>query len=97
MEGTRLRPASLLLKAGNEGDRHMGSAVYRIAPHGGGWGVLHDGETVGPYETKEAAFEATAAAASIAMREGHSIEITAPGREVEGFGSAGRAGVSSPG
>lgn len=62
----------------------MGSASYRIAPHKGGWGVSHDGDTVGPYETKEAAFEATVAAASNAMREGHAIEITAPGREVEG-------------
>jgi hypothetical protein len=75
----------------------MGSAVYRIAPHDGGWGVSHDGETVGPYETKEAAFEATAAAASIAMKEGHSIEITAPGREAEGFGSAERDRVAPPG
>jgi hypothetical protein len=64
----------------------MGSAAYRIAPHDGGWGVSHDGDTVGPYETKEAAFEATVAAASIAMREGHSIEITAPGREAENPG-----------
>jgi hypothetical protein len=61
----------------------MGSAVYRILPHQSGWGVAHDGDTVGPYETKEAAFEATVAAASIAMKEGHAVEITAPGREAE--------------
>ena len=61
----------------------MGVAVYKIVPYQSGWGVFHDGNTVGPYETKEAAYEATAAAASMAMREGHAIEITAPGREVE--------------
>jgi hypothetical protein len=58
----------------------MGSAVYKVIPFEGGWGVTHDGETIGPYETREAAFEATAAAASLALREGHAIEITAPAR-----------------
>lgn len=61
----------------------MGMAAYRIEPYQSGWGVTHDGATVGPYETKEAAYEATVAAASIAMRDGHAIEITAPGREAE--------------
>ena len=56
----------------------MGQATYRIEPFETGWGVTHDGSTVGPYETKEAAYEATVAAASIALREGHAIEITAP-------------------
>jgi hypothetical protein len=56
-------------------------AAYKIIPYQSGWGVSHDGETVGPYETKEAAYEASVAAASMAMREGHAIEITAPGRE----------------
>ena len=41
----------------------MSSAVYRIVPYQEGWGVAHDGSTTGPYATKEAAFEATAAAA----------------------------------
>ncbi len=61
----------------------MGTAKYRIAPYETGWGVLHDGKTVGPYETKEAAYEATVAAASIALRQGHAIEITAPGEAAE--------------
>jgi hypothetical protein len=56
-------------------------AAYKIIPFQSGWGVAHDGETVGPYETKEAAYEASVAAASMALREGHAIEITAPGRE----------------
>ena len=61
----------------------MGSAIYKIVPYEGGWGVSHDGSTIGPYATKEAAFEATAAAASIAMHDGHAVEITAPGRETD--------------
>jgi Uncharacterized protein conserved in bacteria (DUF2188) len=61
----------------------MSSAVYRIVPYEGGWGVTHDGATTGPYATKEAAFAATADAASIAMRDGHAIEISAPGREAD--------------
>ena len=60
----------------------MGLAVYRIAPYETGWGVTHDGKTVGPYETREAAYEATVAAGSMALREGHSLEITVPGEEV---------------
>lgn len=61
----------------------MGMAAYRIVPFETGWGVEHDGSTKGPYETKEAAFEASVAAASIAMREGHAIEVTAPGHQTE--------------
>lgn len=58
----------------------MGTAAYRIDRYQTGWGVNHDGKTVGPYETLEAAYEATVAAASMALREGHAIEITAPSR-----------------
>jgi hypothetical protein len=61
----------------------MGQATYKILPYESGWGVAHDGGTVGPYETREAAFEATVAAASIAMKEGHAVEITAPARDAE--------------
>jgi len=60
----------------------MGMASYSIEPYQSGWGVKHDGETVGPYETKVAAFEATVAAASLALREGHALEITAPGKDI---------------
>jgi phosphotransferase system HPr-like phosphotransfer protein len=60
----------------------MGMAAYKIEPYQTGWGVSHDGKMVGSYETKEAAFEATVAAASLALREGHAIEITAPGRDM---------------
>jgi hypothetical protein len=59
----------------------MGMASHKIEPYQSGWGVMHDGETVGPYETQEAAFEATVAAASLALKEGHALEITAPGAD----------------
>jgi len=61
----------------------MGTASYSIEPYQSGWGVKHDGETVGPYETREAAFEATVAAASLALKEGHALEITASGKEIQ--------------
>jgi hypothetical protein len=61
----------------------MGTAAYKIGPYQGGWGVAHDGNTVGPYETKEAAFEATVMAASNALREGHAVEIFAPSRAAD--------------
>lgn len=66
----------------------MGRAVYEIVPYETGWGVAHDGSIGGPYATKEAAFEAAAAAASLAMHQGHAIEITAPGREAESIAVA---------
>jgi hypothetical protein len=37
----------------------MGVAAYKVRPYQGGWGVTHDGSTVGPYESKESAFEAS--------------------------------------
>ena len=58
----------------------MGMASYSIEPYQSGWGVKHDGETVGPYATKEAAFEAAVAAASLAIREGHEVHISVPDR-----------------
>ena len=56
----------------------MGMASYRIFGLPGDWHVEHDGEAENSYETKESAFEA-AAAASLALREGHEVIITAPG------------------
>lgn len=61
----------------------MGSAVYKIIPYEGGWGVAHDGNTTGPYATKAAALAASADAAGIAMRDGHAIEISAPSRDAD--------------
>jgi hypothetical protein len=57
----------------------MGLASYAITPIAGKWGILHDGEVEGDYVTKEAAFEAAVAAASLAIREGHEVHVSAPG------------------
>lgn len=58
----------------------MGLAEYAIVAHDDGWTILHDGETRNQYATKEAAFEAAVAAASLAIREGHEVHVSVPGR-----------------
>ena len=62
----------------------MGLARYRILGTAGTWTVEHDGKSPNDYATKEAAFEAAVAAASLALREGHEIILTAPESEVGG-------------
>ena len=57
----------------------MGMANYRIFGLPGDWHIEHDGKAENTYATKESAFEAAAAAASLALREGHEVMITAPG------------------
>lgn len=59
----------------------MGLATYAIIEAGERWSVLHDGNVEGDYETKEAAFEAAIAAASLAIRQGHEVHVSAPGSE----------------
>ncbi|MGJ4942069.1 hypothetical protein ACQR1W_15955 [Bradyrhizobium sp. HKCCYLS1011] len=59
----------------------MGVAEYAIVSVRDQWGVLHDGEIKGEYATKEAAFETAAAAASLAIRQGHEVRLTVPARE----------------
>ena len=49
----------------------MGLAQYAVIRHEGAWGILHDGDVKNIYDTKEAAFEAAVAAASLAIRQGH--------------------------
>jgi hypothetical protein len=56
----------------------MGLACYEIVGNEREWRVRHDGQAENVYETKEAAFEAAVTAASLAMRQGHEIRITAP-------------------
>ena len=68
----------------------MGNAAYRITPYQGGWGVQHDGSTKGPYETKEAAFEATVMAASNALREGQRSRSPLPGEKLSRAAAARR-------
>ncbi|BAR53313.1 hypothetical protein ACVIWV_002113 [Bradyrhizobium diazoefficiens] len=59
----------------------MGLAQYAIVPVRDQWGVLHDGNVNGKYATKESAFEAAVVAASLALRQGHEVHVSAPGRE----------------
>jgi phosphotransferase system HPr-like phosphotransfer protein len=59
----------------------MGRAEYRVVSKGNGWTVLHDGEAANDYASKEAAFESAVAAASLALREGHEVHVSVPGRE----------------
>jgi hypothetical protein len=59
----------------------MGLATYAVIDHKSRWVVLHDGDPEGDFATKEAAFEAAVAAASLAIREGHEVHVSAPGHE----------------
>ncbi len=65
----------------------MGIARYDIVPVGKRWGVRHDGKINGEYATKEAAFESAAAAASMAIHEGHEVQLSVPGSEHSGAAS----------
>jgi hypothetical protein len=75
------KPTHIDFVAGDQ-DREtvMGLAQYQILPQGDEWGVLHDGQVRNKYATKEAAFEAAVAAASLAIREGHEVHISVPDR-----------------
>ena len=59
----------------------MGIARYEIFGKEGAWRIRHDGKAENEYATKEAAFEAAIAAASLALREGHDVTVTAPSSE----------------
>jgi hypothetical protein len=56
----------------------MGLASYEIVGTGGEWRIRHDGSAENVYQTKESAFEAAVAAASLAIRQGHAVQISAP-------------------
>jgi len=58
----------------------MGLAAYEIFGGAGEWRVRHDGKAENVYQTKESAFEAAVAAASLALRQGHEVRISVPGR-----------------
>jgi hypothetical protein len=81
---TLLSPA-ISRKCGEE--TPMGMATYAIIEQGSSWGVLHDGEVEGTFATKESAFEAAVAAASLAIRQGHEVHVSAPG-SLAGNGTA---------
>jgi hypothetical protein len=57
----------------------MATVSFKIVPADGNWGIQQEAEVRGSYATKEAAFEAIAAAASNAIKEGHEISIQIPG------------------
>jgi hypothetical protein len=59
----------------------MGLATYEIIGNGSEWRVRHDGKDENVYDTKVAAFEHAVNAASIALRLGHEIKISAPASE----------------
>lgn len=59
----------------------MGIAQYNIVSKGDGWAIQHDGSIGMAYLSKEAAFEAAAAAASLAIRDGHEVIVRAPSRD----------------
>ena len=72
----------------------MGLAQYAIVAVRDQWGVLHDGDINGEYATKEAAFEAAAIAASLAVRQGHEVHLSVPGREAGEFAQPAANGPS---
>lgn len=72
----------------------MGLAEYMIVSKSGGWTILHDGTAQNDYDTKEAAFEAAVAAASLAIREGHEVHVSVPGRDA---GNQTVTGAGDPG
>jgi len=57
----------------------MGLASYEIIGSAGEWRVSQDGRAENVYQTKESAFEAAVAAASLALRQGHEVRALAPG------------------
>ena len=65
----------------------MGVARYEIVPVDKQWGVRHDGKINGEYSTKESAFESAAAAASMAIHQGHEVHISVPAGENSGASS----------
>lgn len=48
---------------------------FEIEPAAGGWRVIEDGEPVGPYATREAAFEAVIGPISNALKENYEIGL----------------------
>jgi hypothetical protein len=61
----------------------MKDLVYRIERNGKFWSIGRDGGSrEGEHATKEGAFEAAVAAASLAIRDGHSVIIVVPKREL---------------
>jgi hypothetical protein len=58
----------------------VGVASYEVSGSGAAWHVKHDGEPIGKYPSKDAAFEAAVAAARPVVREGYEVQILVPGK-----------------
>jgi hypothetical protein len=58
----------------------MSETAYRITRSAKSWVIERDGKAEGDYATKEAAFEAAAAAASNAIKDGLGVRISVPER-----------------
>jgi hypothetical protein len=68
----------------------MGLAAYKIYGSAGEWRIEHDGKSQNVYQTRESAFEAAVAAASLALRQGHEAAIkVAAGDTATGAANAG--------
>jgi hypothetical protein len=67
----------------------MKSATYKVIAHRGSWAVEHDGEVTGPYDTREAAFEAAVGPASNSIKLGYavSLSVEAPAKGASALGS----------
>jgi hypothetical protein len=62
----------------------MTQSIYKIVNAPAGWFVFCDGvKTGGTYGSKEAALEAAAVAAALAVRDGRAIQINVPGAAEE--------------
>ena len=79
--GTMLTRIDVHERRRNAKEIVMGLATYAIIAVGDRWGILHDGNVEGDHATKESAFEAAVAAASLAIRQGHEVHVSVPGRE----------------
>jgi hypothetical protein len=65
-------------------------AKYTIDERADGWVVTHDGDITGPYDTREAAFEAALGPASNAIKLGYglSISVAAPSKTKSALGAS---------
>jgi len=58
-------------------------ASYEVVGTGAAWHLKQDGEPIGNYPSKEAAFEAAVAAALPAVRENYEVQISVPKTRIE--------------
>ncbi len=61
----------------------MGLATYAVIESDDGWGVLHDGDVEGKFLTKESAFEAAVAAASLRSARDTKSMLVSPAAKLE--------------